>query len=88
MRACDSGWRGWANLPGTRKTGLQPILLGAVLGGGFCLGRVYRLVGRFRVSTDDAYVEADTITIAPKMPGLLAMHKGKANVVLLTFLKS
>ena len=28
-------------------------------------------VGRFEVSTDDAYVEADTITIAPKVSGYL-----------------
>ena len=61
--------------PGTRRHGLRRLLvlgagLAAVAGGAY-FGRDYWLVGRFYVSTDDAYVEADTITIAPKVPGYL-----------------
>ncbi len=43
----------------------------AAIAGSFYFGREYWLVGRFHVSTDDAYVQADTITIAPKVPGYL-----------------
>jgi membrane fusion protein (multidrug efflux system) len=32
----------------------------------------YWTVGRFQVSTDDAYVKADNTTIAPKVPGYIA----------------
>ena len=35
-------------------------------------GYDYWTVGRFRVATDDAYVQADTVTIAPKVSGYLA----------------
>jgi membrane fusion protein (multidrug efflux system) len=44
-------------------------LLGLVASGYF--GEQYWTVGRFRVSTDDAYVKADTTTIAPKVSGYL-----------------
>lgn len=58
------------------KHGLRRLLLLgaglAALGGGFYFGRDYWLVGRFHVSTDDAYVQADTITISPKVSGYLA----------------
>ena len=58
------------------KHGLRRLLLVgaglAALGGGFYFGRDYWLVGRFHVSTDDAYVQADTITISPKVSGYLA----------------
>ena len=57
------------------KRGLKRLLLVgagfAVLGSGIYFGRDYWLVGRFHVSTDDAYVQADTVTIAPKVPGYL-----------------
>ncbi len=57
------------------KHALRRLLLicaGAVaLGWGIYFGRDYWLVGRFHVSTDDAYVQADTVTIAPKVPGYL-----------------
>lgn len=70
---------------GTGETGTKPsgrskrslrrlLLIGAglaVLGGGFHFGREYWLVGRFHVSTDDAYVQADNITVAPKVSGYL-----------------
>jgi membrane fusion protein (multidrug efflux system) len=35
-------------------------------------GHDYWTVGRFHVSTDDAYVEADNVTIAPKVSGYLS----------------
>ena len=58
------------------KHGLRRLLLVgaglAALGGAFYYGRDYWLIGRFHVSTDDAYVQADTITISPKVSGYLA----------------
>ncbi len=44
----------------------------AVLAAGGYLGREYWTVGRFQVSTDDAYVKADNTTIAPKVSGYVA----------------
>ena len=62
--------------PAATKRGWRRLLLAgvgiAVLGGGVYFGRDYWLVGRFHVSTDDAYVQADTVTVAPKVPGYLA----------------
>src|SRR4051794_14794944 len=43
----------------------------AVLSGATWYGYDYVTVGRFLVSTDDAYVKADNTTIAPKVPGYL-----------------
>ena len=64
-----------AILSGAKKSSLRRLLLigagFAVLGSGIYFGRDYWLVGRFHVSTDDAYVQADTVTIAPKVPGYL-----------------
>ena len=64
-----------AKPPGTKTSGLRRLLLLgaglAVLGGSSYFGRDYWLVGRFHVSTDDAYVQADTVTVAPKVPGYL-----------------
>jgi membrane fusion protein (multidrug efflux system) len=57
------------------KHSLRPLLLVgaglALLGGAYYFGWEYWLVGRFHVSTDDAYIQADTVTIAPKVPGYL-----------------
>jgi membrane fusion protein (multidrug efflux system) len=44
----------------------------AVLAGGGWYGWDYWTVGRFQVSTDDAYVKADNTTIAPKVSGYLS----------------
>lgn len=44
----------------------------AVLAGGAWYGWDYWTVGRFQVSTDDAYVKADNTTIAPKVSGYLS----------------
>ncbi len=44
----------------------------AVLGAGAYYGEKYWTVGRFWVSTDDGYVQADNTTIAPKVAGYLS----------------
>ena len=46
------------------------LLAGTALAGYF--GHDYWTVGRFMVSTDDAYVKADSTTVAPKVAGYLA----------------
>src|SRR6185312_14597210 len=43
----------------------------AVLAGASWYGFDYWTVGRFLVSTDDAYVKADNTTVAPKVSGYL-----------------
>ncbi|HEY4253124.1 MAG TPA: HlyD family secretion protein [Roseomonas sp.] len=51
------------------------LLAGAgllVLAGAADLGWNYWTVGRFQVSTDDAYVRADSTTIAPRVSGYIA----------------
>jgi len=53
---------------GGRKFVLLIILLAALSGGGW-LGYQWWTVGRFFVSTDDAYVTADIATISPKVTG-------------------
>jgi membrane fusion protein (multidrug efflux system) len=55
---------------------LRPILYAAVglaaLAAAGAYGRQYWTVGRFLVSTDDAYVQADNTTVAPKVSGYIA----------------
>jgi membrane fusion protein (multidrug efflux system) len=57
------------------KRQLRSVLLAgaavAVLSGAVWYGWDYWTVGRFLVSTDDAYVKADNTTIAPKVSGYL-----------------
>ncbi len=48
------------------------LLLCAALGGGAYAGWQWWTVGRFFVSTDDAYVQADISVLAAKVPGYLA----------------
>ena len=43
----------------------------AAIGAAGWYGYDYWTVGRFHVSTDDAYVQADNVTIAPKVSGYL-----------------
>jgi membrane fusion protein, multidrug efflux system len=73
-------------LPAVRPAAAQPpkadghplrklLLVGAsvlALAGAGYFGWEYWTVGRFQVSTDDAYVKADSTTIAPKVSGYIA----------------
>jgi len=57
------------------KSQMRTVLLAsagllAIASAGY-FGRHYWSTGRFQVSTDNAYVKADTITIAPKVPGFI-----------------
>ena len=58
-----------------RKLNLRKLLLAgaaiAALAGAAWYGWDYWTVGRYLVSTDDAYVKADSTTIAPKVTGYL-----------------
>jgi len=62
--------------PPARKSRLRlPLLIGAsllILAGAGYYGEQYWTVGRFQVSTDDAYVQADNTTIAPKVSGYIS----------------
>jgi membrane fusion protein (multidrug efflux system) len=59
-----------------RKRGGRSLLLGAtaiaLIAAGAYYGHDYWTVGRFHISTDDAYVKADTGAIAPKVSGYVA----------------
>jgi membrane fusion protein (multidrug efflux system) len=59
-----------------RRRGLRSVLLAAgalalMAGGGF-YGHYWWTAGRFLVSTDDAYLEADNVIISPKVSGYLS----------------
>lgn len=62
-------------VPVKARSGLRRFLIVgaslAALAGGSYYGWDYWTVGRFNVSTDDAYVQADSVTIAPKVSGYL-----------------
>ncbi len=65
-----------ASVPAAKPAGrLRRLLLAgaavAALAGASWYGFDYWTVGRFLVSTDDAYVRADNTTIAPKVSGYL-----------------
>jgi membrane fusion protein (multidrug efflux system) len=59
----------------TKKFNFRKLLMTgaavAVLAGAGWYGWDYWTVGQYLVSTDDAYVKADSTTIAPKVPGYL-----------------
>src|SRR6478752_6965408 len=59
-----------------RKRAGRGLLLGAaaiaVIGAAAYYGHDYWTVGRFEISTDDAYVKADSTTVAPKVSGYLS----------------
>ncbi|MFO1141855.1 MAG: HlyD family secretion protein [Amaricoccus sp.] len=57
---------------GGRKRIVLSLLAILVLAGLGWLGFRYWTVGRFMVSTDDAYVQADFTILAPKIPGYVA----------------
>lgn len=58
-----------------RKRGGRSLLIGvaaiAIIATGAYYGHNYWTVGRFEVSTDDAYVQADSTTVSPKVSGYL-----------------
>ncbi|KQV12367.1 hemolysin D [Rhizobium sp. Root1203] len=54
------------------KKGLMAAAAIALVAGGVYYGHHYWTVGRFQVSTDDAYIKADSSAIAPKVSGYLA----------------
>ncbi|WP_208249642.1 HlyD family secretion protein [Rhizobium sp. T1470] len=68
--------RAAAKAPQSRRRPGRSLLLGAaalaIVAAGAYYGHDYWTVGRFHVSTDDAYVKADNGTIAPKVSGYLA----------------
>jgi membrane fusion protein (multidrug efflux system) len=53
-----------------RRTALAGVAVAALLGAGYW-GHDYWTVGRFQISTDDAYVKADSTTIAPRISGYI-----------------
>jgi membrane fusion protein, multidrug efflux system len=60
--------------PVRKRRSRAPMLVGAsliVLAGAAYFGWQYWTVGRFEVSTDDAYVQADNVTIAPRVSGYI-----------------
>jgi membrane fusion protein (multidrug efflux system) len=57
---------------GGRKLALLGVALAALVVGGGWFGERWWTVGRFLVSTDDAYVRADNTTLAAKVPGYVA----------------
>jgi membrane fusion protein (multidrug efflux system) len=62
--------------PPSRLGGIRRAALGVAIAAAFVFGAYYGwsywTVGRFLVSTDDAYVKADNTTIAPKISGYVA----------------
>jgi membrane fusion protein, multidrug efflux system len=64
-----------APAPAAKKFNFRKLLMAsvavAVLAGATWYGWDYSTVGRYLVSTDDAYVKADNTTIAPKVSGYL-----------------
>jgi membrane fusion protein (multidrug efflux system) len=58
-----------------RRRGVRPFLIAAAglaaIAAGGVYGREYWTVWRFEVSTDDAYVQADNTTVAPKVSGYI-----------------
>ncbi len=64
-----------AQAPARKRAG-RGLLLGAaaiaVIGAAAYYGHDYWTVGRFEISTDDAYVKADSTTVAPKISGYLS----------------
>ncbi|MEI9987384.1 MAG: biotin/lipoyl-binding protein [Aliidongia sp.] len=62
-------------LPQPKKRSMRKALIAGAsllaIAGATYFGWQYWTVGRFEVSTDDAYVQADNMTVAPKISGYL-----------------
>lgn len=63
--------KGGAKKSGFGKRVLLPGLIVVAVAGGLWYGYDYLTVGRFMVSTDDAYVQGDIASIAPKVTGYI-----------------
>ncbi len=65
-----------AQMKNRKSSGLKNSLLGvsaiAVVAAAVYYGNEYWTVGRFEISTDDAYIKADSSAVAPKISGHLA----------------
>ena len=62
-----------ASAPKRRKTRLiLPVLLLAALGGGGSYGWHWWTIGRFLETTEDAYLQADKVNVAPRIAGHVA----------------
>jgi membrane fusion protein, multidrug efflux system len=66
-----TGWIGGHRLPAL-KGGLAVLAGGLGISLAAILGLQYWQVGRFQIATDDAYVQADSIIIAPRVAGYIA----------------
>ncbi|MBX3567329.1 MAG: HlyD family efflux transporter periplasmic adaptor subunit [Rhizobiaceae bacterium] len=62
-----------------RKTLVLSVLGLALLGGAGWYGYDYWTAGRFMISTDDAYVQADMTYVAPKVTGYVAQRVVQEN---------
>ena len=60
---------------------LLPVIVAALLGGAGWYGYDYWTDGRFMISTDDAYVQADMAFVAPKISGYIASVPVEENQV-------
>lgn len=58
---------------------MLPIIALALLGGGAWYGYEYSTNGRFMISTDDAYVQADMAFVSPKISGYVDQVKVSEN---------
>jgi membrane fusion protein, multidrug efflux system len=72
----------------SKRSVIFMIIFGVALLVAICVGAWYLLVGRFYVSTDDAYVAATTAQITPRIDGTIAsvpihdtMHVKKGDVL-------
>ena len=78
-----AGDAGETGAPAKKKRSLRKLLLpvigAALLAGGAWYGYGYWTVGRFMVSTDDAYTAADIAAIAPKIQGYVDRIDFKEN---------
>ena len=54
------------------KRAVSALALGAVIAGAAWYGNYYWTTGQYLESTDDAYVNADYTTVAPKVSGYIA----------------
>jgi membrane fusion protein, multidrug efflux system len=74
-----------AAAPVKARSGIRRLLMAGaglvVIGAAGWYGYDYWTVGRFHVSTDDAYVQADTVSIAPRVSGYLVEASAQDNEI-------